>query len=89
MGDILGIGAAVWGVLMALSPILQIRRITLRRSSVDVSIGNLAVLQIGFCLWLAYGISLGNPVIVVPNAMAAAVGVATIGFSWRYRTARK
>ncbi|HEX6474360.1 MAG TPA: SemiSWEET family transporter [Candidatus Limnocylindria bacterium] len=88
MGDFLGIGAAIWGVVMALSPILQIRRITLRGSSADVSLGNLAVLQIGFCLWVAYGITLGNPVIAVPNVIAATVGLATIGVSWRYRTAR-
>lgn len=85
MADALGIAAAAWGVLMAISPLLQIRRILDRRSSADVSIGYLAVLQVGFTLWVAYGLSLGNLAIVVPNSVAFAVGVATIGIAIRYR----
>jgi MtN3 and saliva related transmembrane protein len=88
MADVLGISAATWGVLMALSPILQIRRITLRRSSADVSLAYLAVLQVGFCLWVAYGVTVGNPVIAVPNTIASLVGVAAIVVSWRFRQAR-
>ena len=77
--------AASWGVLMAISPLLQIRRILVRRSSADVSIGYLVVLQIGFSLWMAYGLSLGNLVLVVPNTTAFLVGLATMLITWRYR----
>jgi MtN3 and saliva related transmembrane protein len=87
MVEMLGIGAAAWGALMALSPILQIRRIIIRRSSADVSLAYLSVLQLGFGLWVAYGLALGNPVLVVPNTMASVVGAATIMVSWRYRQA--
>jgi len=86
--DALGVTAASWGVLMALSPLLQIRRILERRSSADVSIAYLVVLQIGFALWVGYGWSLGNPAIVVPNSFAFAVGTATILIALRYRRAR-
>lgn len=86
MTDALGIVAAGWGVLMAISPLLQIRRILERRSSADVSIAYLAVLQIGFTLWGAYGWALGNLAIVVPNAVASLVGAATILIALRYRT---
>ncbi len=85
MTDTLGLLAASWGVLMALSPILQIRRMLERRSSADVSIAYLAVLEIGFTLWIAYGISLGNVAIVVPNSVAFVIGAATIGIVIRYR----
>jgi MtN3 and saliva related transmembrane protein len=77
--------AASWGVLMAVSPLLQIRRILVRRSSADVSIGYLVVLQIGFSLWMAYGLSLGNLVLVVPNTTAFLVGLATMLITWRFR----
>ncbi len=87
MTDALGVTAATWGVLMALSPLLQIRRILERRSSADVSIAYLIVLQIGFALWVVYGWSLGNPAIVVPNSVAFAVGTATILIAMRYRRA--
>lgn len=85
MTDALGIAAAAWGVMMAISPLLQIRRILERRSSADVSIGYLAVLQIGFTLWVGYGWSLGNLAIVVPNSVAFMVGVATILIALRFR----
>lgn len=43
---------------MALSPLLQIRRIVIRQSSADVSLAYLIVLQLGFGLWVAYGLIL-------------------------------
>jgi MtN3 and saliva related transmembrane protein len=83
--DALGIAAAAWGVLMAISPLLQIRRIFERRSSADVSVAYLAVLQIGFMLWVGYGFALGNLAIVVPNSVAFLVGVATILIALQFR----
>jgi uncharacterized protein with PQ loop repeat len=85
MVEMLGIAAAGWGAIMALSPILQIRRIVVRRSSADVSLAYLAVLQLGFGLWVAYGMALGNPVLVVPNSMASVAGALTIYVTWRHR----
>ncbi len=87
MTDALGLMAASWGVLMAVSPVLQVRRILERRSSDDVSIGYLAVLVPGFLLWIAYGLSLGSPVIWVPNVVAATIGLATIAVALRFRSA--
>jgi MtN3 and saliva related transmembrane protein len=83
--DTLGVLAASWGVLMALSPLLQIRRMLERRSSSDISISYLAVLQVGFLLWVAYGFSLQNAAIIVPNSVAFATGVVTIAIALRYR----
>lgn len=85
MTDALAILAASWGVLMALSPALQVRRMLTRRSSADISIAYLGVLQIGFTLWFAYGVSLGNLAIVVPNSVAFLIGAATILVAIRYR----
>jgi MtN3 and saliva related transmembrane protein len=82
---VLGIGAASWGIVMALSPVLQIRRILTRRSSEDVSIGYFLVLVGGFALWLAYGLAIGDPVLVIPNSVAFFVGAATIAIARRYR----
>ena len=87
MTDALGVMAATWGVLMALSPSLQIRRILDRRSSSDISLSYLAVLQVGFMLWVLYGLALGNAAIVVPNGVAFLVGVATIVIALRFRDA--
>ena len=85
MAESLGVAAAAWGVLMAVSPLLQIRRMLARRSSADISIAYLAVLEFGFVLWIGYGISLGNPVIAFPNSVAAVVGAATMLVAWLLR----
>ena len=86
--DALRAVAGTWGVLMAVSPLLQIRRMLERRSSADVSIAYLSVLQIGFGLWIAYGIALGSVPLIVPNCVALMVGFVTIGIAWAYRNGR-
>lgn len=56
-----------------------------RRSSADVSISYLAVLQLGFTLWVAYGIALPNVAIIVPNCVAFVVGLVTLAVAFRFR----
>jgi uncharacterized protein with PQ loop repeat len=78
MGSFLGIAAATWGVVMAVAPLLQVRRMVTRRSSDDLSLGYFAVLLPGFALWVGYGWAGADWPLVVPNALALAVGVATV-----------
>lgn len=89
MTDALGWIAASYGVLMAVSPALQIRRMLERRSSGDVSLSYLMVLEVGFLLWIAYGVSLPNVAIIVPNVVAVSVGLATILVARHYRRGRQ
>ena len=81
--------AAAWGVLMGISPLLQMRRVMERRSSADVSVGYLSVLAVGFVLWAAYGVSIANVALVIPNCVSLVVGVATIIVVLRFRTASR
>jgi MtN3 and saliva related transmembrane protein len=85
---VLGVVTAGWAIVMALAPALQIRRILHRRSSSDVSIGYLAVLVVGFGLWVSYGAVIGNLVLVLPNTLALLTGVVTIGVALRFREPR-
>ena len=85
MTDALGLVAASWGVMMALSPLLQMRRIFERRSSDDLSIGYLVVLQVGFALWIGYGWTRADWALLVPNAVALTVGIATVVVSLALR----
>ena len=85
MTDTLAFVAASWGVFMALSPLLQIRRMLKRRSSKDVSVSYFGVLLIGFGLWALYGISLGNPALVVPNSVALVIGILTVLIALKFR----
>jgi MtN3 and saliva related transmembrane protein len=74
----LGIAAASWAVVMALSPILQIRAILRRRSSEGVSIGYFGILLVGFGLWISYGAATRDVPLVVPNCVALVVMGLTI-----------
>jgi uncharacterized protein with PQ loop repeat len=78
MASVLGIAAAVWGVVMALAPVLQIRRMLGRRSSADVSLGYFGVLLPGFALWVGYGLARGDWPLVIPNTIALTVGTVTV-----------
>jgi MtN3 and saliva related transmembrane protein len=82
---VLAFSAATWGIAMAVSPVLQIRKIVRHRSSHGVSLGYMSVLFVGFLLWLAYGIALENWAMIVPNIVAAIVIIATMVVTVRYR----
>ena len=79
----LAAAAAVWGVLMGVSPVLQIRRMRQQRSSRDVSVGYYAVLLVGFVLWLSYGIAARNVALILPNGVALLTCASTIAVAVR------
>ena len=73
--NVLAVVASGWALLMALSPLLQVRAIRRAGSSEGVSAGYFAVLVVGFALWVAYGASIGNLALMIPNTVAGVVGV--------------
>ena len=83
--SVLAVSASAWGVLMGLSPVLQIRRMLRERSSRQVSLGYFAILLAGFLLWISYGIAASNMWLVVPNSIALLVGLTLIGVALRLR----
>ncbi|MHB8959917.1 MAG: SemiSWEET family sugar transporter [Candidatus Limnocylindrales bacterium] len=85
--DILAVGATIAGLTMAFSPVLQIRRMRRTRSSHDVSLQYMGLLCLGFVLWVAYGVSIPNWVVVGTNMASLSVMVVTILVALRYRRA--
>jgi uncharacterized protein with PQ loop repeat len=85
MHALLGVVAGTWAVAMAVSPLLQVREIVRRRSSAGLSIRYLAVLIVGFALWLAYGVAGGDLPLIIPNVLALVVMSFTIIVAWRLR----
>jgi len=79
------VAAATWGVLMGVSPVLQIRRMLRQRSSRDVSVGYFTVLLVGFLLWIGYGIVSRNLALIVPNSVALLIGLGTVAIALRLR----
>ncbi len=85
---VLAVAAASWGVLMGISPLLQIRRMLSERSSRDLSVGYFLILLVGFLLWICYGIVLQNPALIVPNSISFVAGAVTVIVALRLRPGR-
>ena len=83
--DILGIVATIAGLVMASAPILQIRRMRRTRSSNDVSLMYLGMLNVGFVAFIAYGASITNYVLIVTNSCSLTVMTITILIALFYR----
>jgi uncharacterized protein with PQ loop repeat len=82
---ILAATASSWAVLMAVAPVLQIRRMLREQSSRQVSVGYFMILLIGFLLWIAYGAAAGILALVIPNCVALLVGAAAVIVALRLR----
>lgn len=85
---VLAVTATTFGVVMGLSPLLQVRTILRRHSSADVSLGYLLVLLVGLILWLAYGIAIGNAALIIANAVSILTYALTIVAVVRFRRPR-
>jgi MtN3 and saliva related transmembrane protein len=83
--EILAAAATIAGVLMAAAPFFQIRRMFHTRSSRDVSLLYLSLLEGGFVLWLAYGWSIGNPAIIIANIASLSFMTLTIVVALAFR----
>ena len=83
--DVLATCALIAGLLMAMSPFLQVRRMRRTRSSNDVSLLYLSMLSGGFIVWLAYGLSLNNWAMIISNIASLIFMVITIFVALTYR----
>ncbi len=76
--------ATIYGVLMSLAPLLQARKIVHRRSSADISTLYLVVLLVGFSLYLSYGISISNRLLIITNTVSIIATAATLLVAVRF-----
>ena len=83
--DILGICAGTWGVVMAVAPGMQLRKMVRTRTAADVSLSFFALLLPGYILWVSYGIARGDMVLIVPNLVAFCVAIATMLVALHFR----
>src|SRR4051794_24634992 len=83
--DIFGILASVMGVGMSLAPLLQVRRILEREQADDVSQAFLVVIAVGASCWCAYGISTGDPYLIIPNSLGVITNAGTLLVVRRYQ----
>ena len=85
LASLVGPVAAAMGVLMALSPLLQARRVRRAHDSSEVSSGVFLVMRVNATAWLLYGLASSNLILVVPNVVALATTTATLIVIRRHR----
>ena len=73
MSRALAVVTTCWGLVMALSPILQIRVIVRERDARGTSLGWVLILLVGFVLWLTYGLVNRDLPIIITNVVALVV----------------
>jgi uncharacterized protein with PQ loop repeat len=83
--DIFGPIASFMGVLMSLAPLFQVQRVLHRQQADDVSQAFLVVIAAGASSWCAYGISTGDPYLIIPNSLGVVTNVATLLIVRRYQ----
>jgi MtN3 and saliva related transmembrane protein len=86
--DLLGPLASFMGVLMSLAPLFQVRRVLQRRHADDVSQTFLLVIAVGAMAWIAYGISIGDAYLIVPNVVGVLTNLGTLMIVRRYSGVR-
>ncbi|HMJ04598.1 MAG TPA: SemiSWEET family transporter [Conexibacter sp.] len=87
LASLVGPVAAAMGVLMALSPLLQARRIRIVHDSSEVSSGVFIVMRVNASAWLLYGFATANVILIVPNLVALITTTATLFVIRRHRPA--
>lgn len=86
--DALAIATGVMGTVMAVAPLLQLRRIITIRSGEEVSATFLGIISFGAFLYGLYGVALGELALIVPNFIGAAVNLTTAGVAMYFRDPR-
>lgn len=85
LASLVGPIAAASGVCMALSPLLQARRVRAAGDASEVSAGVFLMMRVNASIWLTYGIASGNVVVVAPNLVALATTTWTLLTIRRFR----
>jgi hypothetical protein len=76
--EILAAGATTFGLASSLTLALQTRALRRARRACEISVALLAVWAVGYAVWVAYGMALANPALVVVNLAGGIGAVATL-----------
>ena len=85
ISQLLGTAATAYGVLAALSVLLQSRQMLTRRDSCEVSVPFFASYAGGYMIWLLYGLSVGNVPLIVVDAAGLLCGGLTLAVALSLR----
>ena len=81
IADIIGTGAALCSMS---SFVPQVAKIVRERDATSVSLRMYAVTVTGFCLWIAYGVSIGSWPVALSNVVCLALSATILVLKWRF-----
>ena len=73
-------------VCTGISLLPQLIKILKLKKADHLSWGMMAVMLVGFILWMVYGIHKKDLIIVISNAVSLVLNILIIIFSWKYKT---
>ena len=85
ISQLIGVAATAYGVLAALTVLLQARQMLARRASCEVSGKFLASYAGGYAIWLLYGLSVGSMPLIVVDAVGLLCGGLTLAVALSLR----
>ena len=85
ISQLIGTAATAYGVIAALSVLLQARQMLTRRTSCDVSGRFFASYAGGYAIWLLYGLSIGSTPLIAVDAVGLLCGGLTLAVALSLR----
>jgi uncharacterized protein with PQ loop repeat len=85
IAQFLAAAATAYGVLAALSVLLQARQMLARRASCDISGRFFAFYAGSYAIWLLYGLSVGNLPLIIVDAVGLLCGGLTLAITLSLR----
>ena len=79
ISQLIGTAATAYGVVAALSVLLQARQMLARRASCEVSGRFFASYAGGYAMWLLYGLSVNNVPLIIVDAVGLLCAAVTLG----------
>jgi uncharacterized protein with PQ loop repeat len=85
IAQLLATAATTYGVVAALSVLLQARQVLARRASCEVSVRFFALYAGGYAIWLLYGLSVGDLPLIIVDAVGLLCGGLTLAVTLAQR----
>lgn len=83
--NLVGIAASIFTALSMLPQLIKLFR---EKKANDVSLGMLAALLGGLCLWIWYGSIKGDKIIIVSNAFSLTINIVLAILTIKYKNKR-
>ena len=84
--ELLPMAVIAFGIIMNSSLWFQAYKIIKRKSSRDVSLLTYSILTPGYIIWLIYGITIGDPPLIICNIVGTLAGITTMIVTIIYRS---